>query len=101
MSPILLIFEERSLPFKSYAALAVSFDHLVGCGEEHRGIVDVKRLGGCQINNRIEFSRLSGAGLARWRRTTLDRLQDFRNEGPFRPDPSPFPGDAKRQISCR
>jgi hypothetical protein len=63
VSPILLNFEERSLPFKSHAAPAVSFDHLVGCGEEHRGNLDVKRHGGRQINSRIEFCRLSGVGL--------------------------------------
>jgi hypothetical protein len=100
VSPILLNFEERSLPLKSYAALAVSFDHLVGCGEEHGGNLDVKRHGGRQTNNRIEFCRLSGAGLARWRRTTLDRLRDPQTKVRFGRTFA-VPGDAERQISCR
>ena len=49
-------------PMSSEELRAASFDHLVFAGQQHRRDLDAERLGGRQINDRIKFCRLSGAG---------------------------------------
>ena len=39
-------------------AVAVSFDHLVGGGEERRGYLDPNRPGGFEVGDRPEFCNL-------------------------------------------